>query len=441
MRPKLNTRASIGANVVVALCLGLLSTGVVAQTPDEPVIGVQKTGQTKCWDSAGDEISCANTGQDGETQNGVTAPSPRCTNNGDGTITDHMSGLVWLANNSCFSDATWAAQLQNVDALAEGGCGLTDGSTPGEWRAPNLNEMISALTFGSDGSNDFAFDCGLTLTGSGLFSSSILPGHRGFVDSTTPLNNSGDGSRAYSLSTSNGGISSTSRRPTDTGTNVWPVRGASTRDNAVVPVLTTGQVKCWSDELDATTSDHEIASCIGTGADGELQAGIQRPVPRFRSLQDRVVQDRVTGLIWLDTSTCFAPRSWTDSLGVANGLFDGADTDDLDGDCGLTDGSQAGDWRLPSATEALSLLELSEQRYNTQDLEFDGMTVTEEAIRQFNGAGMPGVTYFDPDGFWTSTTIFTNRSWAYKIGENSVANVLSFAPKTDDGLILLVRDP
>src|SRR6266581_8353585 len=50
------------------------------------------TGQTTCWNSAGAVISCAGTGHDGEIQAGGTLSY---TDNGDGTITDNNTKLVW----------------------------------------------------------------------------------------------------------------------------------------------------------------------------------------------------------------------------------------------------------------------------------------------------------------------------------------------------------
>ena len=63
--------------------------GPLASMPPGAIL---KTGQTQCWDSAGTEIVCAGTGQDGEFQKG-TAQS--YADNGDGTITDRATGLVW----------------------------------------------------------------------------------------------------------------------------------------------------------------------------------------------------------------------------------------------------------------------------------------------------------------------------------------------------------
>src|SRR5213076_3053147 len=50
------------------------------------------TGQTTCWDSSGNVIPCAGTGQDGDIQAGAPLSY---TDNGDGTITDDNTGLMW----------------------------------------------------------------------------------------------------------------------------------------------------------------------------------------------------------------------------------------------------------------------------------------------------------------------------------------------------------
>jgi hypothetical protein len=55
---------------------------------------VPKTGQTWCWNAGGILIPCAGTGQDGDLRKGVSWPSPRFTDNGDGTVTDNLTGLI-----------------------------------------------------------------------------------------------------------------------------------------------------------------------------------------------------------------------------------------------------------------------------------------------------------------------------------------------------------
>lgn len=68
---------------------------------------------------------------------------------GNGTVTDNRTGLVWLRNSQCFGTTTWedanaiVANLSDIpaDSVAAGDdCGLSDGSSPGEWRLPTVSE-------------------------------------------------------------------------------------------------------------------------------------------------------------------------------------------------------------------------------------------------------------------------------------------------------------
>ncbi len=142
--------------------------------------GVPKTGQTTCYVSPGVLVACANTGQDGELQRGVTPPSPRFTDNSDGTIIDNMTGLIWLKNANCinsripgFDDddiggdgkVTRAHALIFVAGLNNGtmaddtgsifhtDCGdiSNGGSAQSDWRLPNRFELESILDLGQVG--------------------------------------------------------------------------------------------------------------------------------------------------------------------------------------------------------------------------------------------------------------------------------------------------
>ena len=109
-------------------------------------VGIAKTGQTGCWDAAATSISCAGTGQDGEYQTGVLV-DPRFTDNGDGTVQDNLTGLIWLKNANCFGLRNWTNALSDANTLADASCGLTDGSIAGDWRLPNVKELRSLVDF------------------------------------------------------------------------------------------------------------------------------------------------------------------------------------------------------------------------------------------------------------------------------------------------------
>ena len=99
---------------------------------------VPKTGHTTGYVS----------GDDGALQKGVAWPSPRFTDNSNGTVTDNLTGLIWLKNASCFGSQIWHSAVNDAKGLANGSCGLTDGSSAGAWRLPNIKELQSLVDFG-----------------------------------------------------------------------------------------------------------------------------------------------------------------------------------------------------------------------------------------------------------------------------------------------------
>ncbi len=109
-----------------------------------PAAPVEKTGQATCYNADGVVIDCTGTGQDGSLRAGVGWPDPRFTDNGDGTVTDRLTGLIWTKHLGCHS-GNWQSDLDFCNALASGTCVLTDGSGAGDWRLANHNELLSLL--------------------------------------------------------------------------------------------------------------------------------------------------------------------------------------------------------------------------------------------------------------------------------------------------------
>jgi uncharacterized protein DUF1566 len=132
----------------------LLTSLFTLQTAHAATINLPASGQTKCYDSAGAEIaSCDGTGQDGDKKMGVTwDEATRFSNNGNGTITDTLTGLIWLQNANCFGTKVWADALTSANTLATGACGLSDGSSAGQWRLPSRKELKSLVNRGEPNS-------------------------------------------------------------------------------------------------------------------------------------------------------------------------------------------------------------------------------------------------------------------------------------------------
>ena len=109
----------------------LLSTSIVwaASVP------VAKTGQTTEY----------RPGDDGEYQKGIASPSPRFTDNGDGTVTDNLTGLMWAKTANLAGAMTWSDALDYANNLSLGGEGCDSSCI--DWRIPNRSELESLLDF------------------------------------------------------------------------------------------------------------------------------------------------------------------------------------------------------------------------------------------------------------------------------------------------------
>jgi hypothetical protein len=113
-----------------------------------PLAPVPRTGVTETHFS----------GDDGDLEKGVIWPIPRFADNGDGTVTDNLTGLIWLQNASCITffqgdnsiwpQRSWGAALTAANSLSDGYCDLSDDSSAGDWRLPNLRELQSLIHFG-----------------------------------------------------------------------------------------------------------------------------------------------------------------------------------------------------------------------------------------------------------------------------------------------------
>jgi hypothetical protein len=150
---KIRANYWFAAAVLVFLVAGFVSVGNGGSKDN--TIKLPKTGQTTCYDSSGDEISCANTGQDGDLQQGAAWPNPRFSANADTAITDNLTGLAWAPNGNLMPtrDPHWQKEVKTFDGAvtwqqaldyvaklnAENYLGHND------WRLPNFVEIGSLV--------------------------------------------------------------------------------------------------------------------------------------------------------------------------------------------------------------------------------------------------------------------------------------------------------
>jgi hypothetical protein len=87
-----------------------------------------------------------------QTTAAVTTPPGDChggryEDNGDETVSDCRTGLIWLKNANCAGVMNWAAAGAWAAALANGACGLSDGSSAGDWRLPTKTEWMAMVAY------------------------------------------------------------------------------------------------------------------------------------------------------------------------------------------------------------------------------------------------------------------------------------------------------
>lgn len=331
---------------VIFLQISLLADSAMCSPP----VKLPQTGQTLCYDAIGTVIECVGTGQDGDVLAGIAPPSPRFADNGDQTVTDLLTGLIWAKDGNVLASrdpgfdtnvisgitgdgiVSWQIALNYIKKLnQEAYLGFSD------WRLPNGFELASLV---DSGSYYPALSAGNPFVN--------VQGH--FYWSSTSGTSYPAG--AWTVTTGGEGRFFGFSKLVQSIGNVWPVRGSTGTTAGFI--AKTGQVKCYDE------GGSEI-SCAGTGQDGEFQFGVAWASPRYTDNVNGTITDNNSGLLWCSDANLLA---------TLNPSFD---TDGVAGD-GLVTWQRAldyirklnadaylgfSDWRLPNINELASLVDLS----------------------------------------------------------------------------------
>ncbi|MFZ5767051.1 MAG: DUF1566 domain-containing protein [Thermodesulfobacteriota bacterium] len=231
--------------------------------------GLPRTGQLACYDEQGALTDHNGTGQDGDLQAGDIWPAPRFSDNGDGTVTDHLTGLVWLRDGACLGSLTWqGAMMAATDAGGDGvksGCEGLVGHD--DWQLPEIDQL------------ETLFNAGEATPAGWLNRQRFRNVQAGTYWSRTT------GSNPYAA---------------------WTLDFAS---REVRPVARVESHFCLL-----------VRSLEGQGA---------TPSPHLRDNGDGTITDSVTGLMWLTDGGCLGQGTWQDALAAVARLNEG----DVAADC------------------------------------------------------------------------------------------------------------
>ena len=310
-----------------------------------------------------------------------------------GSRLNYSGRLRSTQNAGCFSLSTRPTALSDANQLANGACGLSDGSTAGQWRLPNLNELESLIDV-STANPAVSLGNPFTNLSNSLYwtSTSYFGGENGSPYSWVIRLSDG---RYINDITDNTKISATNF--------VWAVKGSGVGSPAQVQA----------------TGMYDV---FAAGDDGSLQTGAPLTYPRFIDNNNGTLTDTVTGLIWLKQANCI-DQPWSAAVATVNQLASGA--------CGLTDNSTAGQWRMPNRNEMLSLSD----RMQTNEADFFDNTFL----------NLDGSVYQSPiftnfvvsQYYWTSTTDAANPTSAWSVFSCDFG--VYDTPKSQSGYTLAVR--
>ena len=348
------------------------------------LIDLPQTGQKICYNTSGAIVSCACTGQDGDVRAGATWPSPRFVDNEDGTLLDRLTGLMWL------KDANYAQTIgHDPDGFGNGimkwksaldlAAAMNSGDIPNlgytDWRMANLNELESLVN--SDVTNIVAW-----LGEQGF--ENVQNNYAGTYWSSTTDRTAGSAGHAWVIQFLYGRHYN---RNKGHGYYTFLVRdGQWFHPNPAYPanVWKTGQNIAYH-----------------PGDDGDIQAGVAWPVPRFTDHGDGTVTDNLTGLMWLKDANCFGGRPWEEALSIVED-FNTANR----GSYGCLEyAAEYADWYLPNRNEFISLFDRSKAMI----------------------AGNPALPSGHPfqnweggyGGYWSSTSVLTgfipDKAWQLEI--------------------------
>jgi len=302
------------------------------------VTELPKTGQTDSQIRA----------DDGELKLGLEWPTPRFTDNNDGTLTDNLSGLMWVKDTFCahsaISGATssvWEDSLIFVSQLNDKS--ITNHcneytATYTDWRAPNINELASLIRAGLINNTSITDWLYISEDMSGAFDNIGIIS----IPIWSSTSYAGNTDQVWTIDLETGKLAFKEKTSSSSLAYIFsPVRSVGTPN-----YIASGQ------SLKTKAAD-----------DGDLQFGAKLPTPRFAATESGTVIDKLTGLMWIQDANCATPNG-SDWRTASSSIHQGITGTPFFENCTsyiptiIDDDEET--WRFPNMNELRSLIDYGE---------------------------------------------------------------------------------
>ncbi len=150
------------------------------------------------------------------------------------------------------------------------------------------------------------------------------------------------------------------------------------------------------------------------------------------------VTDNRTGLVWLKNANCYGAVNWYEAVELTANLSDiSASSFHNSEDCGLSDGSVPGEWRLPTISEWETMIE-DAVALGCREFQLGGPSITNDTGTSCWQAG-PGNSFVEvqSSGYWSANSFADGISNAF--GVDLDGGVTGGSTKTLDRFMWAVR--
>lgn len=300
--------------VLVGLILGVVPATLHAGEGPQLQPQLPRSGQISTYDTQGHKVDFAGSWHDGELQRGLEWPEPRFLVNGDGTITDRLTGLMWLLDGGCLGQVTWPFSRAKIGELNNGEVNCHDYTADySDWFLPDIKQ-VSLLINAEEASNRNY----LYLNGFSNLDSTVYWSATQYVNVQN----------AWTVNIENGAITFRDK-----------LEKAS-----LLPVRLSGPAGAVASK---NISRVELENKTVSPPDG-----VPVTVSRFVDNGDGTVTDTRTGLMWLKDASCFQNLDWATLFTTVKALNDASSTSQC-----RRYHQQYADWVVPNRVELWSLID------------------------------------------------------------------------------------